>query len=754
MTIVSKSDAEVIRDAQAALDQGDLDEVLAHCANLRGRDTANRAAHTLAIHALSGHGRFDEADTLLEAAAELFPADLNIAIMHAQNANRLDAWAVAEYRWVLASLRFPDEPQVLIGFADMLAQQQQWAKAIDLWRIVCDRVRKFPPAFIHLSECYRHAGRLAEADAALVRGAAAFPDDAAIHAQHARLADVMRDWNESARRWNVVKARFPEVPEAPICEALALAQLWRFDDAEKVLSDAIAIAPPDRIFDLRREQAWLGIRKRDPDYAKSRFDAMIRDYPDQAAGYAGAALALGGFGREAEAEALLNLATERLPLDRGLAFQRIELAMAFGRTDFDAAERATGYLKEFRARFSDDPVGFVLGAQLHVRDNHYDEAAALLTAGLAKWPDHPDLLLQHARCAELQGDSDVAEQRYRMMTHAQPLHPDGYLGQARLLDQLGSREAAEAVLRAAMSKLPGVQPLPVAYATIAGKHHDWQAAVQRWTDVVRQFPNDEAIARGLFEARLALVGSETPSEPAADEVSDLHYQAGAGEPPTVVELAMHFESLGGGDGQGCEFGMFQRALGAEPLGLLRWTSLEPAEVVAALRARFEGVGDPEQTVIDKLTWPDHEEYVTSDVKYGMHMHSFIKTSTMTEQQAAQMLGRRLKFLTREFIEDVTAGDKIFVYRKVTRDLEASEIDEMHAAMRSYGNNMMLYVRYEDGTHPNGTVSLVRPGLMIGYIDRFAFSRDMQRTGAANESWLRICQNAYRLWQEHRAEVDG
>ena len=439
MTTADKTDAEIVCDAQAALEQGDLDGLLTKCAILRERNPNNPMAYTLAIHGLLGQGRVDEADALLATAAELFPQDMNIAIQYAQNAHRREDWDVAEYRWMLAALRFPDQPEVLIGFADMLTGQQQWTKAIDLWRIVCERVTEFPPAFIHLSECFRHAGRLSEADAALARGLAAFPDDAAIHTRYAGLADIMRDWNESARRWNAVKTRFPEVPEAPVCEALAFTHLWRFDDAEKVLSDAIAIAPSDRIFELRREQAWLGFRKRDPDYAKSRFDAMIRDYPDQAAGYAGSALALGGFGREAEAEALLNLATERLPYDRGLAFQRIELTIALARTDIAAAKRAMGYLEEFRVRFPDDPVGFVLGVQLHMQDNQYDPAVELLTAALEKWPDNPELMLQYARCAELQGQADPAEQRYRRMTLALPLHPDGYLGQARLLDQLGSR---------------------------------------------------------------------------------------------------------------------------------------------------------------------------------------------------------------------------------------------------------------------------------------------------------------------------
>ena len=39
-------------------------------------------------------------------------------------------------------------------------------------------------------------------------------------------------------------------------------------------------------------------------------------------------------------------------------------------------------------------------------------------------------------------------------------------------------------------------------------------------------------------------------------------------------IVTQFESLGG-TGHGCEFGLFQRHFGAEPLGLLRWADLSP-----------------------------------------------------------------------------------------------------------------------------------------------------------------------------------
>jgi hypothetical protein len=86
-----------------------------------------------------------------------------------------------------------------------------------------------------------------------------------------------------------------------------------------------------------------------------------------------------------------------------------------------------------------------------------------------------------------------------------------------------------------------------------------------------------------------------------------------------------------------------------------------------------------------------------------------------------------------------------------RDLTAQEIDDLHTAMRAYGNNMLLYVRYEDEAHPNGTVEVERPGLMIGYMDRFKLSRtDHLSAAPPTASWLTVCRNAYALWRSRNA----
>jgi hypothetical protein len=111
----------------------------------------------------------------------------------------------------------------------------------------------------------------------------------------------------------------------------------------------------------------------------------------------------------------------------------------------------------------------------------------------------------------------------------------------------------------------------------------------------------------------------------------------------------------------------------------------------------------------------------------------------------QQLCRRLQFLKRKLIADLKQGSKIFVFKLTPRNLTTPEISRLHKAMRHYGENTLLYVRYAEPDRPDGTVELIAPGLMIGYIDRFAVGRDGEELGPATPLWAAICKKAYDLW---------
>ena len=86
---------------------------------------------------------------------------------------------------------------------------------------------------------------------------------------------------------------------------------------------------------------------------------------------------------------------------------------------------------------------------------------------------------------------------------------------------------------------------------------------------------------------------------------------------------------------------------------------------------------------------------------------------MPEEKLFPQLCRRLTFLRQKMIGDLRAGEKIFVYKNMFRNLTDAELDRFHAAMRRYGDNTLLIIRYSEPGPPDGTVVWDRPGLLVG-----------------------------------------
>ena len=206
-------------------------------------------------------------------------------------------------------------------------------------------------------------------------------------------------------------------------------------------------------------------------------------------------------------------------------------------------------------------------------------------------------------------------------------------------------------------------------------------------------------------------------------------------------VVMQFESLGG-TGHGCEFGIFQRAFGAEPLGLLRWADLGHESLTSALRDRFGGVGEQANTEIFVPESDGRREWWSRDRRYWMAMRTFIDADEVLREQAETQILRRLCYLRDKLISDLEAGDKIFVYKNMMRNLTDSELAALYLAVRSYGDNTMLYLRYADEAFPVGSVAQIAPGLLAAAVERFSFSPDNENLGLPpHDAFLAICRRA-------------
>ncbi|MGD0433605.1 MAG: hypothetical protein ABSA58_21195 [Acetobacteraceae bacterium] len=200
------------------------------------------------------------------------------------------------------------------------------------------------------------------------------------------------------------------------------------------------------------------------------------------------------------------------------------------------------------------------------------------------------------------------------------------------------------------------------------------------------------------------------------------------------ELIMRFESLG----DNCEFGLVQRHVGAEPLGLLRFTFIEPGDLLRGMRTGFHGLGEPGTTEV--IVSGKDREFIVNDRSFGMTFHTWQYETELDIETVRQQQSARLGFLKRKFLEDVTNGEKIFVIKRLD-PLRPEEVLPIYVALNEPRRNRLLWVVPADATHPSGTVEVLLPGLLRGYVDRFAPYENAPDLSLS--AWLAVCEAAWR-----------
>jgi hypothetical protein len=201
------------------------------------------------------------------------------------------------------------------------------------------------------------------------------------------------------------------------------------------------------------------------------------------------------------------------------------------------------------------------------------------------------------------------------------------------------------------------------------------------------------------------------------------------------QLITRFESLG----DNCEFGLVQRKLGAEPLGLLRFSYIELRLLLRGLHCGFDGLGDPATIEV----WPEgiDREFVVRESVYQMTYHTFQYETQVDLETVQRQQVTRLNFLKRKLLEDIGAGEKIFVLKRVP-PLRPEEVLPIYAILNELGRNTLLWMLPSDAAHPPGTVERLLPGLLRGYIDRFAPNQNAH--DLSQEIWTAVCEAAWRM----------
>jgi tetratricopeptide (TPR) repeat protein len=694
--------------AMCAQARKDWTESAARWKEVRERFSTVPDSYLGAAQALREQGKFTESQQVLDDAAERWPDDVRIRNEHCWNAHIARDWPEAARRW--EALR-SQNPALLVGWT---------SGALAL----------------------RELRRYDEADRLLRQAQVRFPHERAAWAEYAWLASARRDWPEAVRRWSDVRSRYPAFPEGYLRGALASTENWDFEAAEGLLREGMERFKLDATFPI--EYAAIALRLNRMDEAVARYAELRKNFPGSVEGYLGGALALRNGFHLREAEGALEQAFPLFPDEPRLWLEHAQLPVFAPLRRDRRPEEALSRLEQVRERFPQVLRGYIAAIRVLVDEKRLDEAETLATTAVKKFPTSGEAAVEHANVAASKGDWGQALNRYDALLKAFPNEAGGPIGKAKALAATGRTQEAEQILREVIQKFPDIAAAYTAYAEFSMNRNDWPEALQRWQAAAARFPDDKAFVQRIFDVKLHLTGEV--GEPLGATAASVPITAGDTK-GRLRDLVMRFESLGG-RGIGCEFGMFQREFGAEPLGLLRWADMPYEGIIQTLEERFAGVGDPDNTEVFVNRENGRAEYCTRDLRGFMFMRAFVYEDEMPIDRMRKQALRRLKFLKDKLIGDLESGSKIFVWRCTERNLSDDEIHRLHAAVRSYGNNTLLYVRYEEDGRPNGTVQLREPGLMIGYIDRFKQAVDGTLSSApATASWTTLCERAHGMFVE-------
>jgi tetratricopeptide (TPR) repeat protein len=675
---------------------------------------------------------------LWERLKERFPDDWTAHLGLIAALIKLRGTAEAEPLLVETQRRFPDRAWFAIEYARLADSKRDWIAAEARWQQAADR---FPSEFsvrIGHINATREVGNLDTAAGLLASAADLFPADLSIFNQQALLHEAQENWSLASQAWLRCIAADPGNEGYYIRGAVALLRSQRDAEAEELLERALSVAGNRPA--LLRERGILAERRGDWPEAIRRYRHYVACYPDYHDAIGRLAYTLGEDGKLAEGEAVLADAIEAYP-------DLPELSIAYARMSLKAGPSGHPvFVERCRAavaRFPDFAEAHSMLANALVRVRKLTEAEAVLRHARARFPLNVGIARAFAVTLTQQSRWDDAIEVFSKLCADFPADSEAVLEYANALVAACRWDDAVAVVDQALQRFPTSGGLHIVRLDVAIGIGRYEQAAELYRSAEARFSTSLEVRRALFERRSKMLdlGIDLPlTEVALGKTASL----GEDDNIKIADIVGLFESLGG-SGIGCEFGQFQRRHAAEPLGLLRWTEMQPQQLAEALETGFEGVGRPEQTILD-AEHGDHNEYTVSDKRFGMRMHTFVPARSVPSDKMFVQICRRLSFLRAKLLDDLAAGGKIFVYKNAFRTLDEQEIERLHAAIRRYGDTTLLYVRRESEDTRCPTVVSPKPGLLVGHIDRFELLANGQYGSLPTLSWGAIVMNAYRAWK--------
>jgi tetratricopeptide (TPR) repeat protein len=473
-------------------------------------------------------------------------------------------------------------------------------------------------------------------------------------------------------------------------------------------------------------EAWAAMARHDAEQALALWTRLRQHFPERQEGHILPIQLLWQAGRLDEADILASEASARFPANPEPLIQHAWIEMVRQRWD-----EALGWWAAARACAPERPEPYIWAARALWRSGRIEDAKRLAEDAARRFPDNLDARSECAWVASVRHEWSEALRLWTAVVECAPDRAEAHIGTIQALRMVDRADEAETMAQAAIARFPENIDLMVEYVWAAVERQDWYAAKKRLV-AARDKTRDAtrfADCFGEVERHLrsqADVPATTPEESPAEE-----------GPMSPAELVLLFESLGAR----CDFGAVQRHYGVEPLGLLRFAYTDYDPLITAIEDRFAVVGTEEDTEFNFF----NDEYILRMRKYGLIFHTFVYDRDLPTEESREAFRhqqrRRLAFLRDKLIADLEDPQKIYIYS--TNDHAAdSDAMRLHAALRRYGPNSLLYIRPATTDRSAGTVERLGDGLFAGYFS--GLTDFVNGEQPPFELWRVLCEQTLRL----------
>ena len=203
--------------------------------------------------------------------------------------------------------------------------------------------------------CLLEVGALDLAESAIEKGLRKYPGAFDLMLLHADVANRRQNWPEASRRWGAMRKMYSGYLWARFCHAVALKELGEFDEADKLLEQAVAMEPLSAVFAMR--YAEVAEQRGDLEEALRRWEIMRARIEGHAA-WTESARIMCLLNRQDEAVELLTKARWRF---ESRPEPLIELARLCHRRGLLAD--AVGHWQAVRELFPQNEHGYIEGAR-------------------------------------------------------------------------------------------------------------------------------------------------------------------------------------------------------------------------------------------------------------------------------------------------------------------------------------------------------------------------------------------------------